>query len=163
MAESREKKMRSKIMASIKSKNTRPELIVRRYLHTHGFRYNLHGKYKGKRLPGKPDIVLPKYNTVIFIHGCFWHGHQNCQYFKMPRTNTDFWRSKITRNRANDLDHKIDLLRKGWNVITIWECQIRYNKDLRQRVLKQLDHIIHNIKAIQSLSPDHPRELLQIV
>ncbi|MEH0153597.1 very short patch repair endonuclease [Limibacter armeniacum] len=136
--------VRSRIMASIKGKDTRPELIVRRYLHRHGFRFRLHGRYRGKVLPGKPDIVLPKYKTVIFVHGCFWHGHQDCKYYKLPKTNTEFWRWKIARNRANDISHRMDLLREGWNVMTVWECAIRYDKE---RTLKVLDSLVDMIKV----------------
>lgn len=105
------------MMSQIKGKNTKPEMIVRRALHKAGFRYRLHVK----DLPGKPDIVLPKYKTAIFVHGCFWHGH-NCHLFKMPSTRTEFWRSKIASNVARD-EKTFELLEKeGWRVGLIWEC-----------------------------------------
>ena len=87
-------------MSQIRSKNTKPELVVRKYLFAQGFRYRLHRK----DLPGKPDIVLPKYNTVIFVHGCFWHGHENCKYFVVPKTKTEWWLNKIGRNKQLDLE-----------------------------------------------------------
>ncbi|WP_038346270.1 very short patch repair endonuclease [Acinetobacter sp. A47] len=112
---------RSLMMAGIKGRNTKPELLVRSLLHKKGFRFRLHVK----DLPGKPDIVLPKYKAVIFIHGCFWHGHQDCRLFKLPATRTEFWREKICRNRAND--HRVVglLLTSKWRVCIIWECSIR--------------------------------------
>ena len=89
---------RSYNMSRIKGKNTKPEMLVRKYLFAHGFRYRLHSK----KLPGKPDIVLPKYRTVIFVHGCFWHGHKSCKYYTVPKTNTEWWLNKIDGNKAND-------------------------------------------------------------
>lgn len=120
---------RSRMMAGIKSKNTKPELTIRSLLHCRGFRFRLHVK----KLPGKPDIVLPKYHSVIFIHGCFWHGHENCRLFKLPDTRREFWQEKILRNRSNDV-RAINLLRAlGWRVCIIWECKIRASKrDLTQ-------------------------------
>jgi DNA mismatch endonuclease (patch repair protein) len=111
---------RSRMMAGIRSKNTQPELAIRSGLHRHGFRFRLHDK----RLPGKPDLVLPKYSAVIFVHGCFWHGH-GCRIFKWPATRTAFWRDKIGRNRANDERHRTALHEAGWRVCTVWECALR--------------------------------------
>jgi DNA mismatch endonuclease, patch repair protein len=99
MADVHDKKTRSYNMSQIKGKNTKPEMLVRRFLHANGFRYRLHVK----DLPGKPDIVLPKYKTVIFVHGCFWHGHRRCKYFVVPKTRTEWWLNKIARNISNDL------------------------------------------------------------
>lgn len=108
-------------MQQIKGKNTKPELLVRKYLHAKGYRYKLHDK----TLPGKPDIVLPKYKTVIFIHGCFWHGHANCKYFTIPKTRTEWWTEKINKNSTNDVK-AVKLLKKdGWKIITIWECKLK--------------------------------------
>jgi DNA mismatch endonuclease (patch repair protein) len=98
MADVHSKETRSYNMSRIRSRNTKPEMLVRRYLHAQGFRYKLHDK----TLPGKPDIVLPKYKTVIFIHGCFWHGHENCKYYVVPKTKTEWWLNKINGNIAND-------------------------------------------------------------
>ena len=111
-------------MSRVKGKDTRPEMVVRRFLHSHGYRYKLHDR----TLPGKPDLVLPKYNTVIFVNGCFWHGHKNCKYFVIPKTRTDWWLNKINHNIANDKKHLRALRKAGWNVITIWECRLKARK-----------------------------------
>jgi DNA mismatch endonuclease (patch repair protein) len=111
---------RSRMMAGIRAKNTSPELLIRRSLHRLGFRFRLHDK----RLPGKPDLLLPKYRAVIFVHGCFWHGHE-CPVFKWPTTRAEFWRSKIERNRENDGCHIKALREMGWRVCVIWECSVR--------------------------------------
>ena len=111
-------------MSRIKGKDTKPEMLVRRFLHAHGYRYKLHDK----NLPGKPDIVLPKYNTVIFVHGCFWHGHKNCKYFVVPKTRTEWWLNKINNNIANDKKHLTALRKAGWKIITLWECQLKPKK-----------------------------------
>lgn len=115
---------RSRMMSGIRDKNTRPEITVRQALHKAGFRFRLHRK----DLPGKPDIVLPKYHTVIFVHGCFWHGH-DCRYFKVPKTRTDFWMGKIKSNIDRDKRHVAALKSLGWHVMTVWECEIRDKKD----------------------------------
>jgi len=124
MADVHSKKVRSYNMSRIKGKNTKPEMLVRKFLFSHGYRYRLHVK----KLPGKPDIVLPKYNIAIFIHGCFWHGHNDCKYYIIPKTRTDWWLDKINRNKT--LDNKaVELLEKnGWRVIIIWECDLRPTK-----------------------------------
>lgn len=114
-------------MSQIRSANTKPELLVRKFLHAQGFRYSLHNK----KLPGKPDIVLPKYKTVIFIHGCFWHGHANCKYFVVPKTRTKFWLNKIAANKANDEKAMKALKKDGWKVITVWECRLKPSKGER--------------------------------
>lgn len=111
-------------MSRIRSTNTKPEMLVRKFLHAQGFRYKLHDK----TLPGKPDLVLPKYQTVIFIHGCFWHGHKNCKYYAVPKTRTEWWLQKINGNIAND-EKAIEALKKdGWKVITVWECDLKPGK-----------------------------------
>jgi DNA mismatch endonuclease (patch repair protein) len=117
------KEIRSKNMAAIKGKDTKPEMLVRRFLHANGFRYKLHDK----SLPGKPDIVLPKYKTVIFIHGCFWHGHKDCKYFVIPKTRTEWWLNKINGNIDNDAKAIKALKKEGWRIITIWECDLKAN------------------------------------
>lgn len=121
MADVHDKLTRSYNMSQIRSKDTEPEMIVRRFLFGLGFRYRLHEK----KLPGKPDLVLPKYRTVIFIHGCFWHGHQNCKYFVIPKTRTDWWLNKIARNIENDKLNQAKLAEEGWQVITLWECMLK--------------------------------------
>lgn len=124
MADVHTPQQRSYNMSRIKSADTKPEMLVRRFLHGLGYRYKLHDK----TLPGKPDIVLPKYNTVIFIHGCFWHGHPNCRYYVAPKTRTGWWLAKINRNRVNDKKHAAALRKAGWKVITVWECQLKAKK-----------------------------------
>ncbi len=126
------KAQRSFNMSRIRAKNTKPELLVRRYLHSLGYRYTLH--HKG--LPGRPDIVLPRYQTIIFVHGCFWHGHKGCKYFKMPGTNTEWWKAKIAANRANDTKAAGTLRKGGWQVIVVWECGLK--KDTIANTFRQL-------------------------
>jgi DNA mismatch endonuclease (patch repair protein) len=111
---------RSRMMAEIRAKNTAPELLIRRSLHRLGFRFRLHGK----RLPGKPDLLLPKHKAVIFVHGCFWHGH-DCSAFKWSATRAEVWRSKIKRNRENNERHIKALRGIGWRVCVVWECSVR--------------------------------------
>jgi len=131
------KEQRHYNMSRIRSKNTKPELIVRKYLWEQGFRYRL----QRKDLPGKPDIVLPKYNFVIFVNGCFWHMHK-CKKFVMPSTNTDFWYEKLSQNKKRDtLNYKI-LKKAGWNYIIIWECQLAKTKD---KVLKKVINTLLSI------------------
>ncbi len=115
------KAQRSYNMSRIRATNTKPELLVRRHLHALGYRYTLHNK----KLPGKPDIVLPKYRSIIFVHGCFWHGHTNCRYFKMPGTNTQWWADKIATNKANHKKAATALTKLGWQVIVVWECRLK--------------------------------------
>ena len=119
-----DKKTRSYNMSRIKGKNTKPEELVRKYLFAHGFRY----RKNVKQLPGSPDIVLPKYKTVIFVNGCFWHGHAGCRYFIWPENNAEFWKNKITANIERDAKKIAQLDSMNWNVITVWECQLRPEK-----------------------------------
>jgi len=132
MADVHTKEQRSFNMSRIKGKDTKPEMLVRKHLHAQGFRYKLHDK----TLPGKPDLVLPKYKTVIFIHGCFWHGHENCKYFKMPQTRTEWWTEKINYNKAKDKNAVSAIRKQGWKVIEIWECKLR--KDKLEKMLMKL-------------------------
>jgi DNA mismatch endonuclease (patch repair protein) len=111
---------RSQMMAGIKGKNTKPEMLMRSALHRAGFRFKLHEK----TLPGKPDMVFPRYNAVIFVHGCFWHGH-DCHLFKWPSSRVDFWKTKITRNQQVDRESMEKLRAAGWRVASIWECAVR--------------------------------------
>ncbi len=124
---------RRKNMQAIKSKNTKPELIVRKYLFSKGFRYRLNDK----NLPGKPDIVLPKYKTVIFVNGCFWHGHKNCKYFKLPLTRTEWWKEKIEKNIENDSIKQAQLRNMGYKVLIIWECEIK-NKEFYNTIIDDI-------------------------
>jgi len=112
--------VRSRMMAGIKGKDTKPEIFLRKSLHKLGFRYRLHDR----RLPGKPDMVFPRYRAVIFAHGCFWHGH-SCHLFKMPSTREDFWKEKINRNRELDSQHIERLREMGWRIGIVWECAIK--------------------------------------
>jgi DNA mismatch endonuclease (patch repair protein) len=125
MTDVHDKKTRSYNMSMIKGKNTKPELIVRKFLFSNGFRYRVNYS----RLPGKPDIVLPKFKTVIFINGCFWHGHEGCKYFVVPKTRTEWWMEKINSNKRNDINKKKELEDLGWRIITLWECEIKYMND----------------------------------
>ena len=119
-------------MSRIRGKDTKPEILVRRFLFAKGFRYKLHDK----SLPGKPDLVFPKYKTVIFIHGCFWHGHEGCKYFVIPKTRRKWWVDKINRNKQLDSEHTRELKKMGWEVLTIFECRLRPKN--RYKTLKQL-------------------------
>jgi DNA mismatch endonuclease (patch repair protein) len=121
MADVHSKETRSYNMSRIKGKNTKPEMLVRKFLFSKGFRYRLHDK----KLPGKPDIILPKYKTVIFVHGCFWHGHEGCKYFVVPKTRTDWWLNKINGNVANDKIKQGLLEQAGWRIINLWECELK--------------------------------------
>ncbi|MBA3648843.1 MAG: DNA mismatch endonuclease Vsr [Chitinophagales bacterium] len=127
-----DKRTRSFNMSRIRSKNTKPELIVRSFLHKNGFRFRLHDK----KLPGKPDIVLKKYRTVIFVHGCFWHGHKGCKYFVVPKTRTEWWLQKINRNREVDKGVLKKLQKENWKIINIWECAFKAGKSAK--TLKKL-------------------------
>lgn len=121
MADVHTPEIRSYNMSRIRAVNTKPEAIVRKYLFSHGFRY----RKNVKGLPGKPDIVLPKYHTVIFVNGCFWHKHEGCRYFVWPKSNEAFWREKIGRTVLRDQEVTQRLIRMGWHVMTIWECQLK--------------------------------------
>lgn len=121
MTDVHEPHIRSFNMSRIRSKDSKPEMIVRRYLFQNGFRFRLHVK----SLPGKPDLVLKKYRTVIFIHGCFWHGHEGCRYFVVPKTRTDWWLTKIETNKKKDKSNVDQLEKLGWKVYEIWECELR--------------------------------------
>ncbi|MBN8672387.1 MAG: DNA mismatch endonuclease Vsr [Chitinophagales bacterium] len=136
MADVHDKATRSYNMSQIKGKDTKPEMLVRKFLHANGYRYRLHTK----ELPGKPDIVLPKYHTVIFINGCFWHGHHGCKYFTIPKTKTEWWTNKINTNIANDKKANEALSKDGWKIFTIWTCELKPNKleNTLISILKQL-------------------------
>ncbi|NPA44737.1 MAG: DNA mismatch endonuclease Vsr [Chlorobi bacterium] len=138
MADIFTKKKRSEIMSKISGKETKPEILVRKFLFANGFRY----RKNDKRYPGKPDIVLPKYKTVIFVHGCFWHGH-NCPAGKLPETRKEFWKNKIQGNIERDNKNKIELEKKGWRVITIWQCELK-NKKIQEKTLINLTNTLHN-------------------
>lgn len=126
---------RSRMMSGIRGKDTRPELIIRRRLHSLGFRYRLHDS----NLPGKPDIVLKKYRAAIFVHGCFWHRHK-CHLFKWPKTRREFWKNKLNRNRENDLKALDSLASSGWRVCIVWECSLKGRHRDIARVSKAIEH-----------------------
>lgn len=130
------KEQRSACMSKIRSVDTRPELIVRKYLYSRGYRY----RKNLKRLPGSPDIVLKKYGIAIFIHGCFWHGHDT--HFHLPKSNVEFWERKIQRNRKRDEENREQLKRMGWNVLTVWECQLK--PACRQKTLLEIEYFINH-------------------
>jgi DNA mismatch endonuclease (patch repair protein) len=131
------KKARSALMAKIKGKNTCPEMIVRKFLFSKGFRYRIHDS----RYPGSPDIVLPKYHTMIFVHGCFWHGHENCRASRLPTTNVVYWQNKNLQNVERDRKKIESLEKDGWKVIVIWECKI---KTKQQRNI-ELETVVNKI------------------
>jgi DNA mismatch endonuclease (patch repair protein) len=143
MADVHSKEVRSYNMSRIKSKNTKPEILVRRFLHKNGFRFRLHVK----DLPGKPDIVLPKYKTVIFIHGCFWHGHEGCLKAKLPETRKEWWEKKINLNIQNDLKSEASL-KKEWDVIIIWTCTL--NKSSLEETLLNMIKGLMNKKHLNT-------------
>lgn len=126
-------------MAAIHGKDTKPEMVVRRWLWGHGFRYRLNHP----RLPGKPDIVMRKYRTCIFVNGCFWHGHEGCRYYTIPRTNTEFWVSKVKRNKERDLKVQHELAAMDWHSITIWECELK--PKVREKTLESLAYTLNKI------------------
>jgi DNA mismatch endonuclease (patch repair protein) len=139
MADVHTKEIRSYNMSQIKGKNTKPEMLVRKFLHANGYRYKLHDK----SLPGKPDIVLPKHKTVIFVHGCFWHGHAHCKYYVVPKTRTEWWLTKLNGNITNDAKVIKALKKNGWKIITIWECKLKPAK-----VEKTLNTLLHTLSPI---------------
>lgn len=146
---------RHKNMAAIRAKGTKPEVIVGKYLWRHGFRYRLNHP----RLPGKPDIVLRKYRTCIFVNGCFWHGHAGCKYYVVPKTHTEFWLNKVNRNQERDVEVKKKLASMGWHSITIWECELK--PAVREQTLASLaftlNHIfLEHIKVKRYGIPDEP-------
>ncbi len=128
-----DKATRSRMMSGIRGKNTRPEIEIRRRIFSKGFRYRLHDK----RLPGKPDMVFPRHNAVVFIHGCFWHAH-SCPLFKLPSTNTDFWGEKLLGNRKKDRENESNLVQKGWRIMTIWECVFRGRGINREKAMDSI-------------------------
>ena len=123
--------VRSRNMAAIRGKDTAPELAVRRILHAMGLRFRLHRK----DLPGRPDIVLPKHRTVVFVHGCFWHRHKGCRYTTTPKTRQEFWQTKFAANVERDRRNRTDLQQLGWRVIVVWECELRNSRYLRERLI----------------------------
>ena len=136
MADVHSKETRSYNMSRIKGKNTKPEILVRKFLHKNGYRYRLHVK----DMPGKPDIVLPKYKTVIFVNGCFWHGHEGCKYFVVPKTRSEWWLHKINTNITNDKRATNNLQTDGWRIVTLWECELK-----KEHVEHTLNSLLHQL------------------
>lgn len=134
------KEKRSEVMSIIRSKNTSPEIRVRKMLFSQGYRYRLHVK----NLPGKPDIVLRKYNAVIFVHGCFWHLHSECRDGTIPKTRTGYWKDKLLRNKERDKEHMRELQKQGWRVLQLWECEIE-NKP--EEVLERLNNFLRMVES----------------
>jgi len=145
MADVHEPSVRSYNMSRVKGKNTKPEIQVRKALHAAGFRYTLHGKYKGKKLPGNPDIILPSYKSVVFVHGCFWHAHEGCKFFKIPETREDFWKEKLYGNRNRDLRNLTELTEMGWNVFVVWTCELK-TRELSELKLSRLKEELSSLK-----------------
>ncbi len=132
-----DKESRSKMMSKIRSTNTKPEIKLRKFLFAQGFRYRINYK----KLPGKPDIVLPKYKTVVFVHGCFWHGHEGCRRSHIPKSNEQYWITKISRNLSRDKAHTQELMKLGWGVIIVWECEINNKakfEALKTNIIQQI-------------------------
>jgi DNA mismatch endonuclease, patch repair protein len=128
MADIFSKQKRSLVMSAVPLKNTKPEIALRRYLHAKGLRF----RNNDKRLPGSPDIVLKKYSTVIFVNGCFWHGHSHCRYARLPSTNTEFWSKKIASNKKRDSKKIRELKKAGWKVLVVWQCDLKKEKEFER-------------------------------
>lgn len=139
MADRMTKEQRHRCMSRIKGRDTKPEMLVRRYLHSRGYRYRVNVR----RLPGTPDIVLRKYKTAIFINGCFWHGHEGCRYYVLSNSNSQFWQQKIERNKQRDIEKRIQLRLLGWHTIIIWECQLKPKQ--RYTTLQALEQTLNKI------------------
>lgn len=131
MTDTISREQRSKVMALVRSKDTKPEMAVRKLVHRLGFRYRLHGQ----KLPGRPDLVFKKRKKVIFVHGCFWHRHENCKHARMPKSNTEFWIEKLNHNKIRDDKNLETLAQLGWKSLIIWECEIRDIVELEKRII----------------------------
>jgi len=142
------KEKRSQVMACVKGRDTKPERLVRSLLHRLGYRFTVNGP-KNRQLPGKTDIVLPKYGAAIFVHGCFWHGHEGCRYARLPKSRTDWWRQKIERNRVRDLENIAKLEASGWNVVVLWTCE--FNRAAKLEAFA--DALPNRIKSQEAINP----------
>lgn len=145
------KEQRSLCMSRIRGKDTKPEMLVRKFLFGKGYRYRVNSS----ALPGRPDIVLRKYKAAVFVNGCFWHGHEGCKYYRLPKSNVEFWQSKIERNRARDKEDVRLLTEMGWHVLVIWECQLKPSK--RENTLQQLDMTLQRLLEIS-----HKKKIYQL-
>ena len=158
---------RSRCMSLIRGKDTKPEILVRKGLHAHGFRFRL----QDRKLPGRPDIVLPKYGVAIMVNGCFWHGHKGCRYATKPKSTVGFWETKIARNRHRDEVTEAHLVALGWHVVTIWECELRNKESASARIAALADeirkagelklHTAHQAKDQRKALKQAQKELLQ--
>ena len=155
MSDTLSQTQRSYNMSCIRGKNTKPEILVRKGLHTRGFRFRLHNK----KLPGSPDIVLPKYGVAIMVNGCFWHGHKGCRYATKPKSNVEFWEAKIAKNRHRDEVTKAHLEALGWTVMTIWECELRNSSQLDDRFNALAEEIRYagEVKRIKDMNKRQSR------
>ena len=142
MADVKTPEQRSRNMAAIRGKDTKPEMIVRKYLFSQGLRFRV----QVRKLPGTPDIVLPKYKTVIFVNGCFWHGHEGCKYFRLPKSNVEFWKEKIERNVARDARCETELKALGWYVIRVWECEFKAVSGREKYLASLYERIVNPIQ-----------------
>ena len=140
---------RSEVMSRIRGRDTKPELALRSMLHRLGYRFTVNGP-NNRTLPGKPDVVLPKYQTVVFVHGCFWHGHEDCPSFRMPKSRVAWWQAKIAGNRARDQRNESALRAIGWHVVTIWECALK-NPSARLWLINRLPRLLGSPPAPQAL------------
>ncbi|WP_417270192.1 very short patch repair endonuclease [Celeribacter sp.] len=144
--------VRSRMMLGIKGKDTKPEIRIRQLLHRAGYRYRLHRK----DLPGRPDLVLTRYNAALFVNGCFWHGHEDCNLFRLPKSRQDFWKEKISGNKARDLRKQTELFELGWRVGVVWECTLKGKKALdHDSILKHLEEFIRGDIPIYELRGAH--------
>ncbi|MFH1813096.1 MAG: DNA mismatch endonuclease Vsr [Pseudomonadota bacterium] len=139
MADVVDQKTRSRMMSGIRGKDTKPEVLVRRYLHARGLRYRLHDS----KLPGKPDLVFPKFRTVLFVHGCFWHRHAGCRFASTPATRSDFWQKKFTGNVERDIRVVEYLNQIGWRTITVWECELKHGNERLNKVFQEITSLVN--------------------
>jgi DNA mismatch endonuclease (patch repair protein) len=142
MADIWTKAKRSEVMGKIRSKDTKPEIAVRKLLHGMGYRFTVNGP-KNRSLPGRPDIVLPKHKTVVFVHGCFWHRHKGCKVASNPKTNKKFWKEKFARNVARDRENLRELRRLGWRTIIVWECEVGKTEKVCKKLKRRIDSAIN--------------------
>lgn len=143
---------RSRCMAAVKGKDTKPEMIVRKYLFSRGLRFRI----QVRKLPGNPDIVLPRYRIVIFVNGCFWHGHEGCKYYRLPKSNVEFWENKIRNNKARDAHNEEQLKALGWRVIRVWECDIK-------KVAEREEYLRHLYDTITGPQPNFYKTEYEII
>ncbi|WIW95469.1 very short patch repair endonuclease [Altererythrobacter rubellus] len=146
-----DRETRSRMMSGIRGKDTKPEIVVRKLLHSQGFRFRLHRK----DLPGRPDIVLPKYRTAVFINGCYWHGHEDCHLFRIPKSRPDFWSEKIETNRSRYTRNQAALAASGWKIVILWECAISKSKRLDpHKLIEEIKNAITSDAPVSEIRTD---------